>query len=156
VLWPAVSAVTDSLTAVHEEGDTMDWSREVGPPGNPAIPLEGMTVRDLIAELTWLQDHLRPGHEVRHTGASPLDTGLDETWLRRRESEICAELRRRHGTSSHSGVLPAADGASARAACGHREQLGTEVDDPPEEGPPVRHSGLPARHAVEGLSGQLA
>jgi hypothetical protein len=78
----------------------MDWSGEVGPPGNPAIPLEGMTVRDLIAELTWLEDHLRLDHGMRLAGATSLDGVFDETWLRRRESDICTELRRRHVPSN--------------------------------------------------------
>lgn len=76
------------------------WDRGIGGLGgwmpwrNEAIPLEGMTIRDLVAELTWVEDR-------RRARADDLvgddDDELDPLWLRRREEEICAELRRRRG-----------------------------------------------------------
>jgi hypothetical protein len=73
----------------------VEWLGDVRPSGSPATPMQRMTMRDLFAELTWVEDHLRLHRPSWLGGAThPVDV-VDEGWLRRRESEICAELRRR-------------------------------------------------------------
>jgi len=83
------------------DGAPVFWDRGVEglgawmPSGNEAIPLEGMTIRDLVAELTWVQDHRRA--RAPDLAGADDDDELDPLWLRHREDEICAELRRRRG-----------------------------------------------------------
>ena len=66
------------------------------PVGNETVPLDGMTIRDLIAELTWVQDRLRGDPGVLGVDDDP---GIDACWLERREAEVCGELRRRRGVA---------------------------------------------------------
>lgn len=77
-------------------GTPMGTFRVPRPVGNETVPLDGMTIRDLIAELTWVQDRLRGDPGVLGVDDDP---GIDACWLERREAEVCGELRRRRGVA---------------------------------------------------------
>ena len=55
-----------------------------------------------------------------------------------------------------AGPISDSLGFGPHARRGHGEQFGGDVDNPPEEALLLFHRGLPARHPVEGVAGQLA
>ena len=74
-------------------GDSAAY-RAVAPDSDPAVPLDGMTIRDLVRELTWIQDQSRRQGTAGATADASMEW-VDEDLLRGREHVICAELRRR-------------------------------------------------------------